>query len=153
MNVILELSLLNVHDVIFLFVLIDESLLSLTEIGENCFDTQCEMIALGISNFNLIKCSELGDSVGEMRDVLTSLLERVQSNEESICGDLPLVFGLLLVFIVAHFELPANLKGLLKLFFSNLCLFILNEVKDLFTINEASAPVNDGVTDLSDEDN
>lgn len=123
-NVILELSLLNIHDVIFLFILINESFLSFLEITENSFDTQREMIAFGVSDFNFIKGGKLGDSVREMCDVLTSLLERVQSNEKSICSDLPLVFGLLLIFVVAHFEFPTNLQGLFKLFFGGLCLFI-----------------------------
>ena len=80
-NVILELSLLDIHDVIFLLILVDEVFLSFLEIGVNSFHTCCKLVALGISDFNFIKCSELGDGAGEMCDVLTSLLERVQSNE------------------------------------------------------------------------
>lgn len=86
-----------------------------------------------------------------MHDVLASLREGVQSHEESIGGDLPLVLGLCLVLKVGILELGADIKGQSELIMSFLGFFVLDESEDLFSIDVVSALVDDGVTDLSDQ--
>lgn len=88
-----------------------------------------------------------------MHDVLASLGERIKSHEQGVGGDLPLVLGLLLVLVVSILELGANVQSESELVISDLWLIGLDESEDGWSIDGSTASVDDGVTDLSDQDN
>lgn len=88
-----------------------------------------------------------------MHDVLAPLGEGVQSHEESIGGDFPLVLSLGFVFKVSVFELGADVQGEDELVMGLLWLLSLDEAKDLLTIDLLVASVDDRVANLTDENN
>ena len=69
-EVIIERSLLNVHDVIFD---LTEFIDSYLEFSEDLFKTVSKSSTFGVSDLNLIKSLELLDGACEMHDVLASL--------------------------------------------------------------------------------
>lgn len=86
-----------------------------------------------------------------MHDVLASLGEGVQPNEERIRGDFPLVLREFLVLEVAHFKLSADIECLDQLVVSDFWLLARDEAEYCRTINRTSASVDDGIADLSDQ--
>ena len=86
-----------------------------------------------------------------MHDVLASLREAIESHEEGVGGDLPLVLGLLLVLVVGILELGADVEGKGELVVGDLWLISTDKPKDGWSINGGTAPVDDGVADLSNQ--
>lgn len=86
-----------------------------------------------------------------MHNVLAPLGEGVQSHEESVGGDFPLVLSLGFVFKVSIFEFGAHVQGEDELVMSLFWLFTLDEAKDLLTIDVLVASGNDRVANLTDE--
>ena len=97
---------------------------------------------------------ELDNGACEVHNILASLLERVESHEESVCRDLPLVgaLGLALVLEVGVLELGAGLKSESQLVVSFFRLFVLDAGEDGLAVDVLSALVDDSVADLSDQD-
>lgn len=89
-----------------------------------------------------------------MHNILASLLERVKSNEESICGNFPLIgaLGFALVLEVGILEFGASLKSKSQLVMSFFGLFILDAGKDSLTIDILPALIDDSIADLTDQD-
>lgn len=110
------------------------------------------MLSLGVTDFNLLELIELNDGASQVHDVLASLREGIKPHKKCVCGDFPLVLSLAFVFEIGIFEFRAYLKGESELIMSFLRLFILDEGKDLITINVVAALIDDGIADLSDED-
>lgn len=87
-----------------------------------------------------------------MHDVLASLKEAIKSHEQSVGGDFPLVLGLSLVVKVGIFELVADINGKVEFVVGFFWLFAFDEAEDFLSIDFASALIDDGVADLSDQD-
>jgi hypothetical protein len=104
-EVIIECSHLDVHDVIFGFTEIVDGSVELTV---DLFETISKSSTFGVSDLDLVKLLELQNGVCKMHDVLASLKEAIKSDEQSVGGDLPLVLGLSLVVKVGIFEFVAN---------------------------------------------
>ena len=96
---------------------------------------------------------ELHDGACQVHDVLASLRERIKSHEQGVGGDFPLVLGLLLVLIVGILELGADIQSEGKLIIGSFWLISSNESEDGWSINGTSASDDDGVADLSDQNN
>jgi len=112
-EVIIESSHFNVHDIIFgLTELIDGRI----ELSIDLFKTISKSSSFGVSNFDLIELFELQNGVCKMHDVLASLKEAIESDEQSIGGDFPLILRLSLVVKVGIFEFVANINGKSKVF-------------------------------------
>ena len=112
------------------------------------------MLALSVSDFDLLKLVELDNGAGEVHNILASLLERVETDEESISGDLPLVspLSLSLVLEVCLLELGACFESSSELIVSFLGLLALDAAEDGLTIDVLAALADDGVADLADQD-
>lgn len=82
---------------------------------------------------------------------MASLLEGIESHEQSVRGDLPLASDLALVLMVSLLELSASVQSSLQFVVSFLRLFTLDEGEDFLTIDKVLASVNNGIADLSDE--
>jgi len=95
----------------------------------------------------------LNNGAGKMHNVLAPLRERVQSYEKSVSSNFPLILRDLLILEIAHLELSAYIESLSKLIIGDLWLFTRDESKDGWSINIASASINDSVADLSYKDN
>jgi hypothetical protein len=149
-EVIIESSLFNVHDIILN---LHESFNGRIELLEDLDDGSGKSLSFSVTNLNLLKLLELHDGVGQMHNVLASLLERVQSDEECILGDFPLASDLSLVLMVGFLEFGTSVESLLEIGVSKMRLLILDEGKDLLLIDEVSAPINDCVGDLSNKNN
>jgi hypothetical protein len=80
------------------------------------FKTISKSSTFGVSDFDLIELFELQNGVCKMHDVLASLKEAIESDEQSIGGDFPLILGLSLVVKVGIFEFVANINGKSKVF-------------------------------------
>jgi hypothetical protein len=111
------------------------------------------LLALSVTDFNLLKLVELDDGRGEVHDILASLLEGVKAHKEGICSDFPLVgtLGLAFVLKVCLLELSAGIEGSGKLVVSFLGLFVLDATEDGLTVDIFTALADDGIADLSDE--
>lgn len=110
-EVVIEGSLFNVHDVVGdLHELLDGNI----ELSVDLDDGVGKSLTLGVTDLNLLKLLELDHSVGQVHDVLASLLEGIQSNKESVLSDFPLTSDLSLVLMVGLLELGAGIKSLLK---------------------------------------
>jgi len=88
-----------------------------------------------------------------VHDILAPLGERVQSHEESVGGDFPLVLSLGFVFKVSVFELGAYVQGEDELVMGLLWLLSLDETEDLLTIDVLVASGDNRVANLTDENN
>jgi hypothetical protein len=99
-----------------------------------------------------LELGELHDCAGKVHDVLASLREGVESDKEGICGDFPLSLCLLLVLKVGILELGTDIKGNSELVVSLLLVVSLDEVENSKAVDGISAPDDDGVADLSDQD-
>ena len=104
-EVIIESSHFNVHDIIF----------GLTELIDGCIELRIDLFktiskssTFSVSDFDLIKLFELQNGICKMHDVLASFKEAIKSDEQSVGGDLPLVLGLSLVVKVGILEFVAN---------------------------------------------
>jgi hypothetical protein len=80
---------------------------SLVELIKDLHNRCSELLALGITDFDLLELVELNDGAGKVHNILAALLERVEAHEEGICCNLPLVstLGLTLVFKVGILKL------------------------------------------------
>jgi hypothetical protein len=107
-EVVLELSALDVHDV---ELDTSEGLDGSVEFVENAGDRLGHGLTLGVSDLNLLELVELHDGAGQVHDVLASLAEGVEADEESVGGDLPLVLALGLVVEVGFLEASADLDA------------------------------------------
>jgi hypothetical protein len=96
---------------------------------------------------------ELHNGAGQVHDVLASLGEGIKSHEQGVGGDLPLVLGLLLVLIVGIFELGADIQSKSELVIGGLWLIGSDESEDGWSIDGHTASIDNGVADLSDQDN
>jgi len=112
-EVIIESSHFNVHDIIFgLTELIDGRI----ELSIDLFKTISKSSTFSVSDFDLIELFELQNGVCKMHDVLASLKEAIESDKQSIGGDFPLILRLSLVVKVGIFEFVANINGKSKVF-------------------------------------
>jgi hypothetical protein len=147
-EIVIELALLNV--IAYLHELVN----GLVELVEDLHHWGSELLALSVTDFDLLELVELNDSWSEVHDVLASLLEWVKADEEGIGGDLPLVgsLGLTLVLKVSILELWAGLKSESELVVGLLWLLVLDTGKDWLAINVFAALADDGVADLADQD-
>ena len=150
-EVVIELALLNVHNVIADS---HEFFNSFVEFFEDLHNGCSELFTLGVTNFDLLELVELNDSACEVHDVLAALLEGIKADEQGVSGDFPLVLALSLTLVleISIFELGASLKSEGKLVMSFLWLLILDAPKDCLTINVFAALANDGIADLTDQD-
>lgn len=112
------------------------------------------MLALSVSDFDLLKLVELDNGAGEVHNILASLLERVETDEESVSGDLPLVspLSLSLVLEVCLLELGACFESSSELIMSFLGLLALDAAEDGLPVDVLAALADDGVADLADQD-
>jgi hypothetical protein len=112
------------------------------------------LLALSVSDFDLLKLVELDNGAGEVHNILASLLEGVETDEESVSGDLPLVspLSLSLVLEVCLLELGACFESSSELIVSFLGLLALDAAEDGLTIDVLAALADDGVADLADQD-
>ena len=110
-EVVVELSSLNVHDVVSDS---GELVLCLGELLEDLLNCGSEGLTLGVTDVNFLEGRELDDSGGKVHDVLASLGEGVEADEESVGGDLPLVLGLSFVLKVGILELVADVNASLE---------------------------------------
>jgi hypothetical protein len=149
-EVIVELSSLNVHDVVGH---VGELLDGCLEFGEDLEDRVGQGLTLGVSDVDVLQLVEHDDGVSQVPNVLASLRKGVQSHEESVGGDLPGVLGLGFVLKVGFLELGAHIMGQLQLVVSLLWLLSLDVAEDLLTVDRKSAGSDDCVADLSDEHN
>ena len=100
-----------------------------------------------------MELGELHNGAGQVHDILASLGERIKSHEQGVGGDLPLVLGLLLVLVVSILELGANVQSESELVIGDLWLIGLDKSEDGWSIDGSTASVDNGVADLSDQDN
>jgi len=80
------------------------------KLREYLFKTISKSSTFGVSDLNVSELLELLDGVCKMHDVLASFKEAIESNEQSIGCDFPLVFGLGLIVKVSIFEFIANIN-------------------------------------------
>lgn len=92
------------------------------------------------------------DCLSQLHDVLASFDEGIKSNEEGTWGDFPGVLSLSLVVVVGLLKLGAELHAGGELGVGVLRGFVLDVAKDLVAVDLLSALENDGVANLSDED-
>ena len=147
-EVIIELLLLNVKDIVLNE---HEVLNSLGELIEHGHDVGCHSFAARVANLNFLKLVELRNSASQVQDVLTSLREGVETNEERVGADLPLIFRALFVLKVCILELGAHIQSLSELCVCFVALLVLDTIKDLLTVDVGTALADDRVTDLTDE--
>lgn len=114
-EVVVELTLLDVKNVVLNEHEIVDSLSKLVEDGKNVGG---HGLSLGVTNFDLLELAKLGDGTGQVHDILAALSKGVKTNKESVGGDLPLVFGLALVVEIGVLELRADVKSEGKLLVS-----------------------------------
>jgi hypothetical protein len=88
-----------------------------------------------------------------VHDVLASLGERIKSHEQGVGGDLPLVLGPLLILVVGILELGANVQSKSELVIGDLWLIRIDKSEDGWSIDGSTASVDNGIADLSDQDN
>lgn len=148
-EVIIELSLLNVHDVIFH---LHEFISVLGEFFKESDNTCSQSITFGITNFNIFNFSKLNNGTGKVLNVLASFQESIKSNKQSIGGDLPLVLALGFVVKVSVLELVADVNTQGKFVVGFLNRITLDEVEDFLTVYLTAASCDDSVTDFSDDD-
>ena len=147
-EVVVELSLLDVEDVVLdCGELADGD----AEFLEDGLDVSGHDLALGVADLDLLKLIELGDCSGQVHDVLATFSKGVQTHEERVGRDLPLVLGLALVIEVGVFESGADFEThrQLRVSFTGSSLF--DQIKDLGAIDGRPALLDDSVADLSDE--
>lgn len=86
------------------------------------------MLALCVTDFDLLELVELDNGAGEVHDILATLLEGVKADEESVGGDFPLVCALCLALVleVSILEFGASLECKCELIMSFLWLLVLN---------------------------
>jgi hypothetical protein len=116
-------------------------------------NTSSKSFTFSITNFNLLELVELHDGACQMHDVLASFQERIKSNKQCVCSDLPLIFRLSFVVKICIFEFVTNVKGKRKLIVGFFWLFSFDEAKDFFTTDLANALVDDSVANFSDQHN
>jgi len=90
-----------------------------------------------------------------VHDVLASLLEGVETYEQGIGSDLPLVCPLSLAFVleIGVLEFGTGLKGQCQLIVSLFWLFVLDATKDGLTINVFATLADYSIADLTNEYN
>jgi hypothetical protein len=125
---------------------------SLVELIIDLKNTGGKSFTFGVTNFYLLEFSELPDSASQVHDVLTSFKEAIKSHEKGVCSNLPLVLGLSLVIEVGIFEFVADFDGKSKLIMGFFCLSTLNKTKYLFSVDLASALIDDSIAYLSNQD-
>lgn len=149
-EIIVELSLLNIHDIIFDF---HELILEFLEFFKKSYNTSSQSVTFGVTNFNFLDLTKLNDGASEVLDVLTSLKEGVKSNKESISSNLPLILALSFVLEVGILEFVTDVNAQRKFAVSLFDFFTLYEVEDFLTIDLSTASSNNCIADLSDENN
>jgi hypothetical protein len=87
-----------------------------------------------------------------VHDVLASLGEGVKADEESVCGDLPLVLALSLVVEVSLLEASTDLDAEGQAVMSLMCSLASDAFLNAVSVNKIVAVKDNLVTDLSDED-
>jgi hypothetical protein len=110
------------------------------------------LLSFGVTNLNLLQLVELLDGAGQVHDVLASLREGIESNKESVGGDLPLVLALGLVVEVSLLEASTDLDAESEAVMSLLRVLSSNTLLNAITIDVVVAVKDDLVADLTDED-
>lgn len=107
-KIVIELLVLNVHNVVIQGL---ELVHSLLEFHEDLLQSFSQGFTLGTSEFNLSQLVELHDGVGQMQNVVTSFKEGIQSHKQGIGGQLPGVLSFGLILEIGIFELSAHING------------------------------------------
>lgn len=147
-EIVVKFASLNVHDVI---VDLHEVLNDDFEFVENLSEGLAHGSTLGVTDFDFLELLELLDSASQVHDVHAAFGESVKADEESVGGDLPLVLALGLVVEVGILEPGAHVQGQCELLVGLSSVLILDSVEDFLAINKSAALGNDGVADLSNE--
>ena len=148
-EVVSELLHLDVHDVV-----VDEhkGLDGLSEFSLNGHNGSAHGSTLGVTNLDLLQLVELLDGLGELHNVLAPLSEGIKADKEGARSDLPGVLGLGLVVVVGDLELGAEVPASGELAVSITWVFVLDCTENLVTVDLLAALEDDGVANLSDED-
>jgi len=144
------MSFFNIHDVVLGA---DEVFNSLVEFFRDHVFCGSQSFTFRVTNFNAFEFMELDDGARKEDDVLASLLERVKSDKKSVCGDLPLILGLLLVLKVSVFEFGADVQYDSESLVSFMSLIILDMSEDCLGWNGFTASLDDSIADFSYKDN
>jgi len=70
-----------------------------------------QSLTLGVTDLNLLQLVELDDGRSQVHNVLAPLREGVESDEQGIGGDFPLVLDLCLVVEVLFLESGTDIEG------------------------------------------
>jgi hypothetical protein len=107
-EIVIELLVLNIHDIVVKSL---ELIHSLLELHKNLLKSFSKGFSLGASELDLGQLVELHNGVGQMEDVVATFEERVESYEQGVGGEFPGVLGLGLVLEIGIFELGADVDG------------------------------------------
>jgi len=149
-EVVVELAALNVHNVVGDC---HEFVNNNVEFIEDLSQALAHGGTLGVTDLDLAQFFELLDGTSQVHDVHAALGECVETHEESIGGDLPLVLGLGLVVEVGVLELGADVEGKSEFAVGISSVVILDGVEHLLAINEVLALGNDSIADFADKHN
>jgi len=100
-EVIVELSLFDIHDVVGDS---HEVFNSLVELGVDLHDSSSHGLALGVTDFDLLQLVELLNCASQVHDVLAAFTESIKADKQSVGRDFPLVLRLSFVLKVGIFE-------------------------------------------------
>jgi hypothetical protein len=148
-EIVVKFADLDVHNVV---VNEHEFFLGLVELVEDIHNGAGHGLTLGVTNFNLSELVKLLDGTGKVHDVLASLREGVEADEQSVGGDFPLVLALSLVIEVGFLEFSANIDALFEASVSFVRGFTLDGRFYSFSIDVVVALNDDSIADLTDED-
>jgi len=110
------------------------------EILVNLFDRGRQGFAFGTTYFNLGQFGELYDGLGQIKDIMATLQETIQSHEQGIVLDLPGIrrtFGISrgFVFQICGFEGTTHVQRGLKHGYGLMRFFTFDHRKNLLTTN------------------
>jgi len=131
-EVIVELSLLNVKDVVLNRGELGDGH---TEFLKDGLDVGRHDLALSVADLNFLQLVKLGDCAGQVHDVLATFSEGIKTHKQRIGADLPLVLGLAFVVEVGVFESGADFEAHRQFAVCFTCSGLFNQVEDLGTIN------------------
>lgn len=117
---------------------------------EDCTNGLSQSFTFGSSNEDVVEFVELGDGLGQVQDVVTTFKEIVQSDEQSVCGQLPLVLSLSFVLEISVLEFGADVDGALE-FLGSGSWGLLKKLEDHCSGNVDPGRLDDGVTNFTDQ--
>ncbi len=148
-EIVSKLLLLDVHHVV-----VDEHEFfdSLSELSLDIDNCLRHGLSFGVTNLNSLELVELDDGLSQLHNVLASLDEGVEADEESTGSDLPGIGGLSLGVVIGLLKLGAELHAQRQFVVSVRWVIILDCTKDFVAVDLLTTLENDGIADLSDED-